>query len=79
MRTIAKPGSRDVMKSRYTLRIPTKMERQLDALGRVEKRRVADFVRNCMVDALASWNKAHPGKSPFRQPKTTCNSTPKNS
>jgi hypothetical protein len=79
MKTTAKPGSRYVMKARYTVRIPRKMDRDLKGLGRIEKRQVADLVRNCMVQALATWHKAHPGKSPFRQPKTVCNSTPKNS
>lgn len=55
-----------VMADRVTVRIPRQMRRELDGLGRFEKRRVPDMVRQCLSQALASFRAAHPGKSPVK-------------
>ena len=68
------------MQGRYTLRLTPDLNRDLNQLGRLEKRRVAELVRGAVANALADWRKTHPGTNPSKpRKKRKCKSTPINS
>jgi hypothetical protein len=48
---------------KYTLRISVDLNRDLHALGKIERRQIAPLVRAKLVSAVAEWRKKHPAKS----------------
>jgi hypothetical protein len=56
-------------KPRFTIRLTDELNDELQALGRVEKRRMAEKVRACLKTALSEWSKAHNSSPPVPQGK----------
>ena len=54
------------MSARLTIRIPRSMEKELAALGKFEKRRIAQLYRACLGKAIAEWNASHPKTTPAK-------------